>query len=73
VACTEGVDGRLQKRLPKVRSGISRASGAKADILYEPGDTIAFGSQTLQVLPTPGERQIKCHAKQGAQLGAVPN
>lgn len=43
--------------MPKVRSGISRASGAQADILYEPGDTVSFGSQTLQVLPTPGEHQ----------------
>jgi sulfur dioxygenase len=47
----------LQKRMPNVRSGISRASGAKADILFEPGDAVSFGSRTLQVLPTPGERQ----------------
>lgn len=47
----------VQKRLKSVRSGISEASGAQADVLYAPGDTISFGSQTLQVLPTPGERQ----------------
>lgn len=45
----------MQKRLPDVKSGISKASGAQADILYEPGDAIEFGSQTLEVLPTPGE------------------
>jgi hypothetical protein len=62
----------VQKRITSVKSGISKASGAQADILYAPGDAIRFGSQTLQVLPTPGERQIQCHAQQGAQLGAVP-
>lgn len=44
----------LQKRLPNVKSGISKASGAQADILYEAGDAIQFGSQRLEVLFTPG-------------------
>mmetsp|Transcript_25137 Transcript_25137/g.44825 ORF Transcript_25137/g.44825 Transcript_25137/m.44825 type:complete len:130 (-) Transcript_25137:311-700(-) len=43
-----------QKRQTSVRSGISKASGAKADILYEPGDVITVGSLELKVLPTPG-------------------
>jgi glyoxylase-like metal-dependent hydrolase (beta-lactamase superfamily II) len=47
---------KVQKRIKSVKSGISKASGAQADVLYAPGDTISFGSQTLQVLPTPGER-----------------
>lgn len=44
----------LQKRLPNVKSGISKASGTQADILYEAGDAIQFGSQRLEVLSTPG-------------------
>lgn len=59
----------LQKRLPGVKSGISRASGAKADILYEPGDTIRFGSQSLQVLPTPGELASGMRPSYGACTG----
>lgn len=38
-----------------MRTGISRASGAKADILYDPGDSIHLGCHHLRVLPTPGE------------------
>lgn len=44
----------MQKRLPNVKSGISKASGAKADVLYEAGDSIQFGGQRLEVLLTPG-------------------
>jgi len=46
--------GEIKNRCPGVKSGISRSSGAKADILYEPGDTIKFGSHELKVFDTPG-------------------
>lgn len=53
----------VQKRIKSVQSGISKASGAQADVLYAPGDTISFGSQSLQVLSTPGERQTRSNAR----------
>ncbi|GMH34157.1 hypothetical protein BSKO_01991 [Bryopsis sp. KO-2023] len=46
--------GKLKKLLPGLKSGISAASGAAADIHYQPGDQIQFGSFQLVVLPTPG-------------------
>ncbi|KAK9814193.1 hypothetical protein WJX72_001995 [[Myrmecia] bisecta] len=46
--------GAIKAQLPGVKSGISKASGAAADALYEPGDVIRFGSQELLVIPTPG-------------------
>lgn len=45
----------VQDKLSNVRSGISQASTAKADILYKHGDVIRLGtSVTLTVLATPG-------------------
>mmetsp|Transcript_24929 Transcript_24929/g.62823 ORF Transcript_24929/g.62823 Transcript_24929/m.62823 type:complete len:368 (-) Transcript_24929:244-1347(-) len=46
--------GEIKKRQPHVKSGIAKASGAKADIFYEHGDTISFGGHQLKVLATPG-------------------
>lgn len=40
--------------LPRVKSGISAASGAAADIYFSPGDTIEFGKHNLVVKATPG-------------------
>ncbi|KAI4388001.1 hypothetical protein MLD38_000379 [Melastoma candidum] len=37
-----------------IKSVISRASGAKADVLIEPGDKISFGDLFLEARPTPG-------------------
>jgi glyoxylase-like metal-dependent hydrolase (beta-lactamase superfamily II) len=36
------------------RRGISRASGAEADLLLDPGDAVAFGRHRLDVRATPG-------------------
>ena len=33
---------------------ISKASGAKADLVVEPGDKIKFGKHELEVRSTPG-------------------
>ena len=47
--------GELKRRLgTTVKSGISRASGAKADVLFDPNDVIEVGKHRLRVLPTPG-------------------
>jgi sulfur dioxygenase len=46
--------GLLKSRLPDVRSYISKASGAKADWLFEDGDSIPYGRHSLHVLATPG-------------------
>ena len=47
--------GEIKKRLgAQVKSGISAAAGAKADLLFAPYETIRFGSHSLKVLPTPG-------------------
>ena len=47
--------GEIKKRLGAgVKSGISKASGAKADILFDPDTEISVGKHKLKVLPTPG-------------------
>jgi len=46
--------GTIRKELPSVQTVISRASGAKADVLVDPGDKVTFGSFALEALPTPG-------------------
>ncbi|KAI4320687.1 hypothetical protein MLD38_034141 [Melastoma candidum] len=46
--------GLIKTKVPDVKSVISRASGAKADVLIEPGDKIAFGDLFLEARPTPG-------------------
>ncbi|GKY93591.1 hypothetical protein MPSEU_000326500 [Mayamaea pseudoterrestris] len=44
----------LREQLPDMRSVISKASGAKCDMVVEPYDGIRFGSRYLTVRPTPG-------------------
>ena len=46
--------GRLKKLLPDIQTGISAASGAKADFLFRHGDKIRFGAHELEVRETPG-------------------
>jgi len=46
--------GELKKRVPGMKSGISEAAGAKADVLYKPGDRVEVGSIKLEVRATPG-------------------
>lgn len=46
--------GMLRKLLPGCRSVISRASGAKADILLDSGNEINFGRHKLFARPSPG-------------------
>ena len=46
--------GRLKNFLPNVKSVISQASKAKADIHIKEGDKIQFGNEFLHVLATPG-------------------
>ncbi|KAI5067162.1 hypothetical protein GOP47_0017690 [Adiantum capillus-veneris] len=46
--------GLIKKQMPNVRSLISRASCAKADIFVDPGEKIHVGNLLLEVRPTPG-------------------
>ncbi|GMH14380.1 hypothetical protein Nepgr_016221 [Nepenthes gracilis] len=46
--------GLIKGKVPGVKSIISRASNAKADLVVEPGDKIYFGDLFLEVRPTPG-------------------
>ncbi|KAL9252276.1 Persulfide dioxygenase ETHE1 homolog, mitochondrial-like protein [Drosera capensis] len=46
--------GLIKSKVPGVKSIISKASNAVADIHVEPGDTIRFGDLFLEVRPTPG-------------------
>uniref|UniRef100_A0A7C9DRG5 persulfide dioxygenase n=1 Tax=Opuntia streptacantha TaxID=393608 RepID=A0A7C9DRG5_OPUST len=46
--------GLIKNKAPGVKSIISRASNAKADLLVEPGDKISVGDLYLEVRPTPG-------------------
>ncbi|XP_073392426.1 persulfide dioxygenase ETHE1 homolog, mitochondrial isoform X1 [Physcomitrium patens] len=46
--------GILKNKIPEVRSAISRASGAKADLHLNAGEKIYFGNLYLEVRPTPG-------------------
>ncbi|KAK2997746.1 hypothetical protein RJ639_026303, partial [Escallonia herrerae] len=46
--------GLIKSKLPGVKSVISKASNAKADLLIEPGDKIQFGDLFLEVRATPG-------------------
>ncbi|XP_017795427.1 PREDICTED: persulfide dioxygenase ETHE1, mitochondrial [Habropoda laboriosa] len=50
--------GRLKCLLPGCQSMISRSSGAKADILLNPGDEISFGRHHLRILSTPGHTEV---------------
>ncbi|KAL2653692.1 hypothetical protein R1flu_021820 [Riccia fluitans] len=49
--------GLLKAKLPGVRSLISKASGAKADVYVEHGDRVQYGSLFLEVRATPGHTQ----------------
>lgn len=49
--------GLIKTRLPGVKSGISKASKAQADVLFEPLDIINIGNHSLKVLPTPGHTE----------------
>ena len=51
--------GLLKKLIPTCRSMISKASGAKADLVVEPGDKIKFGKHELEVRSTPGHTNGK--------------
>jgi sulfur dioxygenase len=46
--------GKLKKAVPGVRSVISEASGAVADVTVKHGDTVTFGECSLEVRSTPG-------------------
>ncbi|XP_060187219.1 persulfide dioxygenase ETHE1 homolog, mitochondrial [Lycium barbarum] len=46
--------GLIKTKLPGVKSIISKASNAKADLFVEPGDKIYFGDIFLEVRATPG-------------------
>ncbi|XP_059662794.1 persulfide dioxygenase ETHE1 homolog, mitochondrial [Cornus florida] len=46
--------GLMKSKFPGVKSIISKASNAKADLFVEPGDEIYFGDLFLEVRATPG-------------------
>jgi sulfur dioxygenase len=46
--------GLLKTKIPGVKSAISRASDAKADLQLDAGEKIYFGDLYLEVRPTPG-------------------
>ncbi|XP_022877408.1 persulfide dioxygenase ETHE1 homolog, mitochondrial-like [Olea europaea var. sylvestris] len=46
--------GLIKSKAPGVKSIISKASNAKADLFVEPGDKICFGDLFLEVRSTPG-------------------
>ncbi|MED6194643.1 Polypeptide N-acetylgalactosaminyltransferase 3 [Stylosanthes scabra] len=46
--------GLIKKKAPGVKSVISKASGATADLFVEPGDKVQFGDLFLEVRATPG-------------------
>ncbi|CAE7483770.1 SQOR [Symbiodinium pilosum] len=46
--------GAIKKQLPEVKTMISEASGAAADVKLKDGDTIEFGKYALQAVATPG-------------------
>jgi len=64
--------GALKRRLPELQSVISRASGARADRLVDPGELIEWGGgrRTLRVLATPGHTN-GCLSLYDDDLGAV--
>lgn len=49
--------GLLKSKVPGVKSIISKASNAQADLFVEPGDKISFGDLFLEVRATPGHTQ----------------
>ncbi|KAL2331238.1 hypothetical protein Fmac_018819 [Flemingia macrophylla] len=46
--------GLIKSKVPDVKSVISKASGATADLYVEPGDKVYFGNLFLEIRATPG-------------------
>eukprot|EP00446_Apocalathium_sp_SHHI-4_P093910 CAMPEP_0177457630 /NCGR_PEP_ID=MMETSP0369-20130122/13087_1 /TAXON_ID=447022 ORGANISM="Scrippsiella hangoei-like, Strain SHHI-4" /NCGR_SAMPLE_ID=MMETSP0369 /ASSEMBLY_ACC=CAM_ASM_000364 /LENGTH=428 /DNA_ID=CAMNT_0018930669 /DNA_START=1 /DNA_END=1287 /DNA_ORIENTATION=+ len=46
--------GSIRKDMPEVKTVISKASGANADMHIQEGDKVTFGNLALEVLATPG-------------------
>jgi len=46
--------GRIRAEKPEVRTVISKASGARADVLAEAGDKVVFGNFHIEAIATPG-------------------
>jgi len=55
-ALTTGTAGQRRRRL-QVKSMISKAAGAKADVLLEAGQRVYFGKRWVEVLATPGHTE----------------
>ncbi|KAJ1640901.1 beta-lactamase-like protein [Pavlovales sp. CCMP2436] len=47
----------LKQRMSQVKSMISKAAGAKADVLLEAGQRVYFGKRWVEVLATPGHTE----------------
>lgn len=63
-----------QKLRPGVKSVISTASGAQADVHVAAGDVITFGAHSLKCLATPGHTNgcvSYFHAGEGSCSGMV--
>lgn len=61
--------GRLKERVPGLRTAISLASTAQADVKLQPGQELAWGGgHVLKVLPTPGHT-AGCVSFHDAALG----
>jgi glyoxylase-like metal-dependent hydrolase (beta-lactamase superfamily II) len=67
--------GKLKELIPGCKSGIAKAAGAKADLHYNHGDTIAFGSHSLEVRSTPGHTDgcVTYVLDGGKMCGAPPD
>ena len=46
--------GKLKTIFKDLKSGISEASGAVADVKFKPFENVTFGRHKLEVRPTPG-------------------
>eukprot|EP00611_Tribonema_gayanum_P020906 TRINITY_DN3908_c0_g1_i1.p1 TRINITY_DN3908_c0_g1~~TRINITY_DN3908_c0_g1_i1.p1 ORF type:complete len:383 (+),score=124.86 TRINITY_DN3908_c0_g1_i1:158-1306(+) len=51
---------KLRALFPQMRSVISRASGAQADVAVAPGDSVEFGGRSVVVRATPGHTDGCC-------------
>ena len=60
----------LKSRVGGLKSAISRASGAKADVYLDDGEEITYGSRALKVIATPGHTD-GCVSLHEASLGAI--
>ena len=52
--------GEMKKLVAGMQSVISKASGAKADVVLSDGDVVKFGSHKLTGLGTPGHTVGTC-------------